>query len=131
LDQLTKEIVVETENKAVAPRTPLNIDVDFRKSYAREETKANLKNISLSGAFLFHSGEKLAAGEKVQLTFSVSGRERDVQAIVVWTNTKGSGVKFLPLNNRDTQIIDDLIYYVESKRSGTRTVLDQIFKKVG
>lgn len=103
----------------------------LRKSYAREETKANLKNISLSGAFLFHSGEKLVAGEKVQLTFSVSGRERDAQAVVVWTNSKGSGVKFLPLNNRDVDnIVDDLIYYVESKRTGTRSVLDQIFKKV-
>ncbi len=128
--KLKKEIFVETENKPVAPRTPLNIDVAFRRSYAREETKANLKNISLSGAFLFHSGEKLGPGEKVQLTFSVSGRERAVQAVVVWTNTKGSGVKFLPLNNRDVQIVDDLIFYVESKRTGTKSVLDQIFKKV-
>lgn len=114
-----------------SPRTPLNIQVAFRKSYARDDANGSLKNISLTGAFLVHTGETLQSGEKLHLTFSVSGRERNVQAVVIWTNSKGSGVKFLPTNNRDTQIIDDLIYFVESKRTGTRGVLDQIFKKVG
>lgn len=121
---------METEGKSVAPRTPLHIDVNFRPNYAREEVKGILKNISLTGAFLFHSGDKLQVGEKLQLTFSVSGRVRDVHAQIVWTNSKGSGVKFLPTNNRDIQIVDDIIYFVESKRTGTRSVLDQIFKKV-
>lgn len=120
---------METTNNP-APRTPLNIQVEFRKSYAREEASGTLKNISLSGAFLCHTGENLRSGEKLHLTFSVSGRQRSIHAMVVWTNAKGSGVKFLPMNNRDVQIVDDLIYFVESKRSGTKSVLDQIFKKV-
>lgn len=113
-----------------APRTPLNIAVEFRKSYAREVSGGSLKNISLSGAFLSHRESSLRAGEKLNLTFQVSGRERQVQAVVIWSNSVGSGVKFMPQNNRDTQIVDDLIYFVESKRTGTRNILDQIFKKV-
>lgn len=114
-----------------APRTPLNINVSFRRSYAREEAEGVLKNISLSGAFLAHPSEGIRSGEKLNLRFSVSGRERVIQAAVVWSNTYGCGVKFAPQNNRDVQIVDDLIYFVESKRSGTKNVLDEIFKKVG
>ena len=121
---------METSN-IPAPRTPLHIQVAYRKSYAREETSGTLKNISISGAFLTHTGEVLRSGEKLHLTFSVSGRERSVQAMVIWSNNKGSGIKFMPANNRDVQIVDDLIYFVESKRTGTRSVLDEIFKKVG
>jgi hypothetical protein len=113
-----------------APRTPLHIDVEFRKSYARDESSATLKNISLSGAFLKHGTESLKVGEKLSLRFQVSGRERMVPAQVVWTNKQGSGIKFMPQNNRDTQIVDDLIYYVENKRTDHKDVLDKIFKKV-
>lgn len=114
-----------------APRTRLNIQVNFRKSYAREESAGTLKNVSITGAFLAHRGLSLKIGEKVHLTFTVSGRERQIQACVVWTNSFGSGVKFLPQNNRDVQIVDDLIYFVEEKKTGTRSVLDEIFRKVG
>lgn len=117
-------------SKSPAKRTPLHIDVDYRKSYARDESKAILKNISISGAFLQHSHEELKAGEKLSLKFLVAGRERSVPAVVVWSNALGSGVKFLPQNNRDVQIVDDLIYFVEEKRTDTRGVLDEIFKKV-
>ena len=113
-----------------APRTPLNIGVSFRKSYAREETGGTLKNISISGAFLSHQDSGLRPGEKLNLTFQVSGRERQVQAVVIWSNSFGSGVKFMPQNNRDVQIVDDLIYFVESKRTGTKGILDEIFKRV-
>ena len=89
-----------------------------------------MKNISLTGGFLAQTAETLPNGDKLSLTFSVSGRERIIQAVVVWTNQHGSGVKFLPQNNRDVQIIDDLIYFVESKRTDTRGILDQIFKRV-
>lgn len=116
--------------KNPAPRTPLNIGVEFRKNYAREESAGSLKNISLSGAFLAHREDSLRPGEKLNLTFQVSGREREVAAMVIWSNSFGSGIKFLPNNNRDIQIVDDLIYFVESKRTGTRGILDQIFKKV-
>jgi hypothetical protein len=111
-----------------APRTPLHIEVEYRKNYAREESAGILKNISITGAFL--QGAALRAGEKLSLKFRVSGRERNVQATVIWCNSAGSGVKFLPLNNRDVQIVDDLIYFVENKRTDTRGILDDIFKKV-
>jgi len=120
---------VNTDNSP-AQRTPLNISVSFRRSYAREDVTGTLKNISLTGAFLTHGVELLRAGEKLHMSFSVAGRERDINAVVVWSNSFGAGIKFLPQNNRDVQIVDDLIYYVESKRSGTRDVLDLIFKKV-
>jgi len=113
-----------------APRTPLNIGVQFRRSYAREESNGLLKNISITGAFLAHKDSGMRPGEKLNLTFAVAGRERQVTAAVVWNNSYGCGVKFLPQNNRDVQIIDDLIFFVEAKRDGCRGILDQIFKKV-
>ena len=113
-----------------APRTPLNIEVEFRTSYAREESHGVLKNISITGAFLQNATGTMKSGEKLSLKFRVSGRERNVQAIVVWNNSNGCGVKFLPTNNRDVQIIDDLIYFVENKRTDTKEILHDIFKKV-
>ena len=127
--RIKKETFVETLNSP-APRTPLHIEVEYRKNYAREASQGVLKNISLTGAFLHFEGAALRAGEKLSLKFRVSGRERNVQAMVVWSNSAGSGVKFLPMNNRDVQIVDDLIYFVENKRTDTREILDDIFKKV-
>lgn len=117
-------------DKIPAPRTPLNIQVGFRKNYAREESQGILKNISITGAFLETTATGSKAGEKLSLKFSVSGRERSIHAIVIWTNSEGCGVKFLPANNRDVQIVDDLIYFVEAKRTDHRSILDDIFKKV-
>ncbi len=119
------------QTKMPSPRTPLVLDVSFRKSYARDEAAATLKNISISGAFLEFTGESLRKNEKIQLKIIVSGRERKVPAVVVWSNAKGAGIKFVPANNRDVQIVDDLIYFVETSRTGRRSVLDKIFKKVG
>ncbi len=113
-----------------APRTPLNIEVEFRKSYAREGSSGTLKNISITGAFLQNAQSALKAGEKLSLKFKVSGRERNVQAVVVWNNSNGFGVKFLPTNNRDVQIIDDLIYFVENKRTDNREIFSNIITKV-
>lgn len=129
MDHLTLEGVAVETGKGPAPRTALHLEVSFRKSYAREATKGTLKNISLSGAFL-EVPQELKLHEKVQLTFEVSGRIRKVAAEVIWTNASGGGVKFIPANNRDVQIVDDLIYYVENSREETRSVLDNIFKKV-
>ncbi len=113
-----------------APRTPLFLDVTFRRNYARKDTQGILKNISLTGAFLEISNHDLKTDEKINLTFVVGSRERKIAAQVVWKNSFGAGIKFMPVNNQDVQIIDDLIYYVESKRIGHRGVLDGIFKKV-
>jgi len=122
---------VEDTVNVPAPRTPLNLEVSFKRNYAREQTKGTLKNISITGAFLEFSGGDVRANEKLNLVFNVAGRERKVAAHVIWINSMGVGVKFMPINNRDVQIVDDLIYFVENSRSETRSVLDNIFKKVG
>ena len=67
-----------------APRTPLNVGVHYRRSYARDESPGTLKNISLSGAFLAHRDDELKPGEKLNLNFAVAGRERQIQATVIW-----------------------------------------------
>ena len=121
---------MSTPEKFIAPRTPLNIKVAFRKSYGRDLDHGILKNISVTGAFLSHRSASLQAGEKLHMMFSVAGRDRDIHATVIWTNSFGVGIKFLPQNQRDVQIVDDLIYFVETRRSGTRGVLDEILKKV-
>lgn len=122
---------MEETAKVPAPRTPLDMEVSFKKNYAREEIRGRLRNISLSGAFLEVSGDLCRANEKLQLRFVVEGRERKIAAYVIWANSSGCGVKFMPTNNRDVQIVDDLIYFVENSRESRRTVIDQIFKRVG
>lgn len=116
-------------DKVPAPRIPLKLDVEYRKSYGRSGETGQLKNISLSGAFLEHENEALKEGDKVAVTFKVGGRTRKITALIVWSNPAGSGVKFQPTNNRDVQIVDDLMYFVESKRENRRDVLDDIFKR--
>lgn len=118
-------------NQAPLPRTPLHLEVSFKRNYARKESNGTLKNISLSGAFIELTGHDLRINEKINLTFVVAERERKICAEIVWSNSIGTGVKFMPQNGRDVQIIDDLIYYVETKRMGHRGIFDGILKKVG
>ncbi|MCB0420035.1 MAG: PilZ domain-containing protein [Bdellovibrionales bacterium] len=119
------------ENKtSPAPRLPLKMNVQFRRSYARQEIKGTLKNISLTGAFLEGSKENLTIGDKVSIRLTVGGRDRKVNAKVIWLHDSGCGVQFQPFNNRDIQIVDDLMYFVESSREGRRLVLDDIFGQV-
>lgn len=113
--------------KVPAPRTPLHLDVAFRRSYARQDNQATLKNISLTGAFLELDGHDLRIDEKINMTFVVASRERKITAQVMWKNSLGAGVRFIPQNNRDVQIVDDLIYFVETKRMGHREILGGIF----
>lgn len=115
---------------APAPRSQLFLEVSFRRSYARNDIKGVLKNISLSGAFIEIANHNLDLEEKINLSFVVGTRERKITAQIIWKNSFGAGIKFLPINNRDVQIVDDLIYYVESKRMGYRGILDGILKKV-
>jgi hypothetical protein len=113
-----------------APRTPLHFDITFKKMYGREDIQGSLKNLSLSGAFLKVASDNLKVQDKVTLNITLAGRARKLHASVIWVNGAGAGIKFMPTNKRDVQIIDDLIYFVESKRVGSRGVMDQIFKKV-
>ena len=118
-----------TETTKPAPRIPLKLEVEYRRSYGRSSDTGQLKNISLTGAFLEHGNEELKENDKVAITFKVGGRVRKINASIIWSTSKGAGIKFLPTNNRDVQIVDDLMYFVESKREGRRDVLDDIFKQ--
>jgi len=119
-----------SQDKAPAPRLPLNMEVEFRRSYARQGARGKLKNISLTGAYLETGVGALTASDKLTVTFIVSGRKRNITATVIWRNDFGCGIKFQPFNNRDVQIVDDLIYFVEASRENRRSVLDDIFKRV-
>jgi hypothetical protein len=118
------------QDKTPAPRLPLKMEVEYRRSYARQTTKGTLRNISLTGAFLETTTEMITAADKVVVTFIVSGRRRNINATVVWKNGSGCGIQFQPFNNRDVQIVDDLMYFVESSREDRRSVLEDIIKRV-
>lgn len=117
-----------TENTP-ATRVPLELTVEFRKSYSRGSDEGLLKNISLSGAFL-ECGSSFSKNDKLNMTFEVGGRVRKIAAKVVWVNSRGAGIMFQHFNNRDLQLIDDLIYFVENNRETRRDVLSELFKKV-
>ena len=117
-------------NNEPAARVPLYMNVEFRRSYARQAERGKLKNISLTGAFLETQDLDFVPNDKIVLTLNVSGRERKLTAHVIWKGDNGCGLAFRPLNNRDVQIVDDLMYFVENKRETRRNVLSDIFRKV-
>ena len=112
-----------------SPRIPLDLDIEFRKSYSRSSDDGVLRNISLTGAFI-QSESSFEKNDKLNLTFEVGGRTRKLTAKVIWTSASGAGIMFQHFNNRDLQIVDDLMYFVENNRAERRDVLDTIFKKV-
>ena len=120
---------MNTQDQVPSPRVPLKLNVDFRRSYGRNFEAGVLKNVSMTGAFLEHQMDNLQTGDKLQLTFKVGGRQRKVNAQIIWCNKAGAGIKFLPSNGRDVQIVDDLMYFVESKRETRRSLIDEIFKR--
>lgn len=116
---------------APARRIPLSMGVEFRKSYAREGSSGTLLNLSVTGAYLkTDEASLIQIGEKISVVIQVFGRARKVSAKVVWKNPFGAGVQFIPTNNRDVQIVDDLIYFVENSRTEKKSLLDTIIKKV-
>ena len=121
--------MMEKSNKP-AKRLPLVLNVEFRKSYARQDAKGVLKNISLTGAFLETDLGDLAPTDKLIITFQVSERVRKMAGTVIWKNGRGCGIQFQPFNKRDVQIVDDLMYFVENRREGRKEVLDIILQKV-
>lgn len=116
--------------KGPAPRLPLKMTVKYRRSYARRNEDGTLRNISLTGAFLEMGADAILPSDKIKITFEVSGRRRAINALVIWKNPDGCGVRFVPFNNRDVQIVDDLMYFVESRRDTRKSVLDNIIKEV-
>jgi hypothetical protein len=121
----------EKQDKVPSPRIPLQMQVEYRKSYGRQNVKGTLKNISLTGAFLETETLELAPEDKVVLEIVVSERRRKMAATIIWKTPKGCGVMFQPFNKRDVQIVDDLMYFVQNRREFRKNILDDIFKKAG
>ena len=113
-----------------APRLPLTLPIEFRKNYSRKMDQGDLRNISLSGAFLAHASNDILINDKINICFKVSGRERVLQASVIWKNSNGAGLRFHPDNNRDVQIVDDLMYFVRDRRSKNRSVFESILSEI-
>src|SRR5476651_708575 len=100
----------DQENDSPAKRFNVDLSFEFRRNYARQSNLAEVKNISASGA-LIRTNQPLKLSEKIRVYLSVSGRTRRMVAKVVWISNLGVGLEFQPFNNRDAQIIDDIIYY--------------------
>ena len=120
---------MNTESANPAQRIPLELSIEFRRSYSRSSDDGVLRNISLTGAFL-ETVSRFEKNDKLNLTFEVGGRARKISAKVIWSTERGAGIMFQHFNNRDLQIVDDLMYFVENNRASRRDVLDTIFKKV-
>lgn len=120
----------ELNSQSPAVRIPLKFPIEYKKNYARQATEGTLKNISLSGAYLETLPEGLGIKEKITLYFNIEGRRRKINALIIWKNNAGAGISFQHFNNRDLQMIDDLMYFVEAKRNTTRSLFDDIVKKI-
>ena len=112
-----------------SPRIPIELEVEFKKNYAREASLGKIRNISLTGCFL-NTGVPLKPEEKINVVLTVSGRIRKISAKVVWSSLRGAGIQFMPFNNRDLQIVDDIMYFATERTSSTKELLDNILKKV-
>ncbi len=119
---------VDTNNKP-APRITVDVEIEFKKSYSRQADSAKIRNISLTGCFL-NTEIPLRPQEKINVVLNVSGRTRKLTAKVVWCTQKGAGIVFQPFNNRDVQIVDDLMYFANEKSSSTKDLLANILNKV-
>lgn len=119
----------ETSESVPQPRHSIELALEFKRNYARQSAKAEVQNISLTGA-LIKTTVSLKPSEKLNVYLTVSGRTRKVAARVVWVGDRGVGLEFQPFNNRDLQIVDDIIYYATEKNSSTKNLLDTILLKV-
>src|SRR3569623_124578 len=81
----------EKQDKVPSPRIPLQMQVEYRKSYGRQNVKGTLKNISLTGAFLETETMELAPEDKVVLELVVSERRRKMAATIIWKASNGCG----------------------------------------
>src|SRR6185437_11982120 len=73
--QFAGRSTMDVKNSNVpSPRIPLEMNIEYRKSYGRANAKGILKNISLTGAFLETETIELVPEDKVVLEFTVSER---------------------------------------------------------
>ncbi len=118
---------------------PAYLNVEYKKVYARDFTCGQLRHINNSEAYLStpsipsknpisrDSKKALKSQDKISIVLVLGERKRILQASVLSTDSRGARVKFHFLNNRDYQIIDDLIYFVEKAKESRRKKLHFIF----
>ena len=124
------EVTQNLNQKTPAKRTRLNVPVEFRRRYSRKTEIGQLKNISETGAFLAQKGTPLPARTKVHLSLEFLGNKREIVAEVVWSNSNGSGIQFLPHVGLDKLAVQDFIEYVQEQKASRYNTLDLIFKRV-
>ena len=120
---------------------PLNLDVAYKKNYARHFKNGQLKRINNFEAYLFIGRDEVTLDQrtplddkkslnlkdKISIVLQLGERKRILQASVTSTDSYGAKVKFHFYNNRDYQIVDDLIYFIEKSKEKRRRRLDFIF----
>lgn len=119
-----------TSNSSAAKRVRLNLQVDMRKNYWRKSRKVSFLNISQTGAFIMIPKADLSVDEKLSFKLNVGNRTRSIEAKVVWHNEFGAGIHFVFKSQRDMQMIDDLMYFIEAGKEDQKAVLHNIIKKV-
>ena len=121
----TKEIT-----KRNTQRRKLHRSIQLRRNYGRQQEGVLLENISKTGAYLRYPKHGLNINEKLYLELKVKDRYRPVPASVVWVHPLGVGVKFLPVNGQDEQIVNDFIYFVDVEKEKTKNILEDIFQQI-
>ena len=117
---------------------PLNLDVEYKKIYARSFEIGQLKHLNTSGAYLSTKNNQttteatkdLNLKDKISIVLALGERKRTLQASVVAKDDQGAKLKFHYYNHRDYQIVDDLIYFVEKSKEKRRQRLDFIFNEM-
>ena len=112
-----------------APRVSLRHELQYRKTYARENNYGQILNISSTGAFVTPL-QNFAPGDEMVLSIQVSGRSRSISARVIWCEKGGGGVQFDTSNGQDRQIVEDLISLANEYRSRSQDILSMIFNKI-
>ena len=120
---------------------PPNLNVEYKKKYARHFNRGILKDISHSEAYLLIENEGfiqeykrndkdcLNIKDEISIILKLGQRERTLQASVISNDTYGVKIKFHFYSNREYQIVDDLIYFIEKSKEKRRQSLDFIFSQ--
>ena len=108
-----------------------NLDVEYKKKYARHFKVGRLRDISNSEAYLLTKDDKTPFNlkDEISITLKLGQRKRTLQASVIASDTSGVKIKFHFYNNREYQIVDDMIYFIEKSKEERRQSLDFIFNQ--
>ena len=108
-----------------------NLNVEYKKKYARHFKMGNLRDINNSEAYLLTNDDKTSLNlkDEISIFLKLGERKRTIQASVILKDTHGIKIKFHFYNNKEYQIVDDLIYFIEKSKEKRRQSLDFIFNQ--